>query len=487
MSYGVTPEGFVKKTFVEVKTELESQFLTAFGSTTDLSSEGPIGQIIGIFSKATSDMWDLMEEVYTSRNVNEATGASLDNILSEVGLTRIDSSATQITDVLLWGNKATVILTGKKATQSSTGKTFQLLEDVTISDVTVRGVRVAPIAPPAVDTIYSLDINGTTVAYTSIADDDEQDVIAGLLARLTVLVFTDWGTDNGDGILQVANTSRSDFSLANITANLEVDSYANAGIFDCTEEGVFTAPVGTLDTIATPVIGWLDVSNPFVGNTGRLTETDAQFRLRHSSYYSVGKGTEDAISQTILNEAEGIISCVVESNRTNGEVAGRPPHSFEVIVEGGDPQEICNLIWATAPAGVGIYWNPASFEKRDVVDSEGYTHEVGYSKPQAVRLYVLVRRAKYAEEAYPYDGDIRIRQAIVDWTTSEFTSGKDVVIQRFAIPVYSVPGIGQIKTYVSTSAIDPNIATEPVMTPISITDSQLAYVDTSDIVIQDLV
>ena len=339
-----------------------------------------------------------------------------------------------------------------------------------------------------IGTVYSFDINGTTVSYTSVSDDTAQEVTDGLIARLEALVtYAGWGIDQGDSILQVANVLRSDFALDNITAKLEVISYANVGIFDCTEEGAYSAPIGTLNTIATPVIGWIDVSNPFVGNIGRLVETDAQFRIRHSSYYAVGKGTEDAISQTILNEAEGIISCVVESNRTNETVNGRPPHSFEVIVEGGNTQEVCDLIWATAPAGVTIYWNPASSETATVVDSEGYSHTVGYSKPFAVRIYVLVKRALYDEETYPYDGDVRIAQAIVSWASTEFVSGKDVVTQRLAIPVYSIPGVGRTLIYASTSPIDPGITSNPVVTPITITDSQLAYIDIDDIAVVTLV
>lgn len=486
MSYGVTPEGFVKKTLVEIKAELETSFKAAFGQSFDVSAESKAGQIIGILSKAMADHWDLMEEVYTSRNVNEATGASLDNILSEVGLVRIDAAPTQATGVLLWGDQGTVIAAGKKASISATGKTFELQSQVTISSTTVRGVRFSAIDPPGIGTVYSFMVDDKTVTYTSIADDTAEDVVLGLIASADANDLLEgsvhWATDLGDGVIQVANIIKADWSLSNVSANLTPEAYANAGDFDCTETGPISCPTYALDTITTPVIGWLEVVNPFVGFTGRNTETDAEFRIRHSSYYAVGKGTEDAISQTLLNEVDGVISVKVISNRKDIEVDGMPPHSLQVVIEGGGVDEICRIIWDTAPAGICIYWDGypnVGANTAYVTDSEGFEHLVGFSRPSDVAIYVRVVYSVYDEETFPLDGIARIKQAIVDWSNNEYNSGKDVIRQRLNIPLYSVPGIGDARVYIALTPINADQVTPTTVLPMN--DSQVASFDVSRI------
>lgn len=469
MSFGVTNEGFVKKTLVDIKAELEQTFRTEFGVTIDLSADQPIGQIIGIFAKALADMWDLMEEIYTSRNVNEATGASLDNILAEVGITRIDAAATQVTDVLLWGDYGTLILAGKKASISAINKTFELQANVTIDNATIRGVMLSVDAPTGAGQTYSLTIDGDVLTYTSVGGDDEDDVIAGLTAYAGAHDYSGWLTSPESGVLRVVNVLKSDFNLSGVTANMTVDMYANAGIFTCTETGPISCPTYALDSITTPVTGWLEVENPFVGNTGRNEESDVEMRLRHNSYYSVGKGTEDAIAQSILNEVDGIISVKVISNRTDVEADGMPPHSLQVICEGGDPTEICQVIWDTAPAGIAIYYNPSSNETAYITDEEGYSHLIGYSKPDNVEIYVKVLYSLYDEETFPFDGVARIKQAIYDWAQIEYQAGKDVYAKRIYQPIYSVPGIGDLTVYVGTS-YPANQST------LTMTDSQIANV-----------
>jgi hypothetical protein len=67
------PTGFIKKTLAEIKSELETEYKELFGNDIDLDDKGPIGQLISIQSKKFADLWDLAEEIYTSRDVTQAT------------------------------------------------------------------------------------------------------------------------------------------------------------------------------------------------------------------------------------------------------------------------------------------------------------------------------------------------------------------------------------------------------------------------------
>ena len=105
----VTDTGFVKKTLVEIKEELEDDYKTAFGDDIDLDSEGVFGQQIGIQAKTMADAWDALEEIYTARNPQEATGTSLDYISSENNIVRQDATPTTLLNVILYGAEGVVV------------------------------------------------------------------------------------------------------------------------------------------------------------------------------------------------------------------------------------------------------------------------------------------------------------------------------------------------------------------------------------------
>jgi hypothetical protein len=134
MSVFVKASGFGKKTLVDIQIELEASFQATFGNDIDLSSEGPFGQIIGLLSFRESLLWEGAQEIYSSRNVNAATGTSLDFLSAETGVRRIDSSATQVQGVNLFGTLGTTIPSNAKARVVGADLTYSLLDPVTISN-----------------------------------------------------------------------------------------------------------------------------------------------------------------------------------------------------------------------------------------------------------------------------------------------------------------------------------------------------------------
>lgn len=438
MSYGVTATGFVRPTLAELLTDLNTKASTIWPGI-DLEPDGKWGQLSGIWAKTTADAWDCAQDIYTSRNVNEATGASLDNILAELGMQRIDAAPTTIYHALLWGDSGTVIAAGKKARQSSSLLDSTLQETVTISSSMPRAAKLELVEPSGL-TSYSAVINGVAYSMSSTSKD-----IAGsnLAAIINVGSFPG-SAIYADGILYVTGTAdvatSADFSLGALS-NMTIDAVANAGTFVCDTEGPYPFPTGTLDTIMTPVTGWDSVENPLPGVTGRTVETDAEFRARANSFYAAGKATQEAIRQAVLNQVTGIITCSVVSNR--GDVMdsdGRPAHSFEVLVEGGDNAEIAAVIWNTAPAGIEIHGTTTEA----VIDSEGRTQYVKFSRPTYAYVWLKIQRAFNSEEAYPSDGDAQIRSNIVSWALSTYRSGKNVYRRDIMTPINRVQGLGDV-------------------------------------------
>jgi len=483
MAIWVTESGFNKKTLPEIKTELEGLFQEALGNDIDLSSEGVIGQIIGILSKREADLWDGAQEIYTSRNPNEATGTSLENIAAETRTRRLDATPTRVNDVYLYGDEGTVVSAGSKVRQDADkSKIYALDTEVTITKNSARYVRIKVDAPSGVGEDYTLTLNAIPYTYTTVGGDTETEVINGLRS---LIAAGSWGgtTSNIDDAYIDLEDADTDFSIALTTANFTMEELASAGDFVCTIDGAFTLPAETLTVITTPVSGWDSVINFNAGDTGRDVETDSELRLRRVQSLALGKGTDEAIRSALLNSTEDVTAALVISNRTDDiDSDGRDPHSFEAIVEGGSDLAIGSTLWQTMPSGIATY----GLESVAITDSQGNEQIMNFSRPSSVYIWVTVEREMYSEEEYPADGDLAIKNEIVSWSLAEYTLGKDVIRQRLNIPIYKVPGIGSINITVAKST-DPAVLIDPYTDEdIEISVRERASFATSRIIITDL-
>lgn len=487
----VTPTGFNKKTLALIKSELEDLISAAFGEVIDFDPSGPFGQIVGLLSKREADLWDGAEEIYTSRDPNAATGTSLDNIAAETGVFRIDSFPTKA-DVILLGSIGTTILAGREMRTPNGSLLYSLDATVVIALATCRDIYLDLDSPSGSGEVYGITLGGTAYSYTTSPGDGLPEILAGLLADIGGGPFAGSAEISGTQ-LRVFNHSES-FAVSGLL-KLTADLVGSPGEVTANTPGANTLPANSLTEIVTPVAGWLEVYNPFAGAIGREVETDAELRIRRANAFAIGKSTEEAIRQNILNQVDGIIAVGITSNRsllTN--VDGLPAKSFEVIAEGGDRSRIAEVIWTSMPAGIESYGNINADGSTDpggsgsgiaIVDSQGYSQTIHYSRPSQLLIFVRVKRAFYSEEAYPVDVDEQIKDAIVAWAAGEFTLGKDVIRQRLSIPIYSVPGVGDILIALDSST-DPLHIPVYAASDIPISARQIAAFEQSRIVVEAL-
>lgn len=547
MAIFVTSAGFQNKSLAAIKAEYEAQYQAVFGADIDLTPEGPFGQIIGLHSQRDKDIWDGLEEIYTSRNPGEATDTSLDNICAETGVVRLDATKTRVSNVLCFGTEGTVLTaTTDKAKQANNTLTYLLVTGITIAKATALQLKIEPNTafPLAGGETFTVTIDGVPYTYVGIAADTKKIVIDALIVLILAGAWSGVSSNESDDFLVMDGEDSDADSIpdtafaVSFTATFDEESLASGGTFDADTTGVNTLPATTLDTIATPVAGWDSVSNPAAGVTGIAVETDAALRIRRALTFLAGAATDEAIRSAVLNEVANIQTVSITSNRelesntqkvvydadfiaanvidmdvngvaitqvpfnvdhdttmadlktqieadianstaevdtfdTDGrtmlvtvssvvvivvfsvvsggasqaEVAvtycdesGIPSKSFEVVAVGGTSADITDTIWATMPSGIRSYGSTTVA----VVDSEGTSQPISFSRPTNRYIHVRVTITKYTEEDYPTNGDDAIKDAIVAWSLIEYSPGKDVVRQRLNIPIYDVPGIQEI-------------------------------------------
>jgi uncharacterized phage protein gp47/JayE len=293
------------------------------------------------------------------------------------------------------------------------------------------------------------------------------DTLAALTgaSRLAATKSTVTGTAAGDEgtVLPAGRVVSVDGSGARFVTLEEVTIPASGSVdvaCEAEEFGPVPAYAGTLTVIETPVAGWDSFINAADAVVGRDVETDASFRLRREELLrSQGNSALEALRADVL-AVEGVESCTVFENTTSETDAdGMPPHSVEVLVQGGDDHAIAEAIWNSVAGGIATHGTSSIV----VIDSQGAAREVKFSRPTERQIWVAVNGAKDADR-YPADGDEQIKAAIAA-AGFALQLGDDVVSSALYPAVFYVSGVIDVTSILIGFAAQPSSsATLPIGT-----------------------
>lgn len=156
--------------------------------------------------------------------------------------------------------------------------------------------------------------------------------------------------------------------------------------FICESYGEYYPSVNSVLEIQTPVVG-LDSVVIDTDNTnlvvGRLAETDDELRRRRQ--YSVGQTATTTMASMLASiySLNGVLHATYFENDTETtDSHGVPMKSFEFIVDGGDEDEIADVIFLNKSIGSRAYGTTI----KEKEDSEGNLYFIGYTKAEEVNV-----------------------------------------------------------------------------------------------------
>ncbi len=465
--YGVTSTGFNAKSFDDIKLSLQEKIVEAFG-TIRVNEDSNVGQLISTFTEPTAEEWLALQGVYNSMNPNTATDFSLDNIVSYIGLKRLEATATTFLAELRGVNQ-TIIPAGSEIIIPSINEVFKLDSQVVLSNTAC--VRIDLDLDFVVGGVYNIIINNRLFSYTA----QPLNVKATVLDALALAIDNaQIGVTANNVVGDYLEIQENNLNLINVTfsSNIRIDDVYKLAQFTAVNKGDIAVAVDEEIEIQTPISGWTEVSDNQPSITGRNIETDDELRIRRSSSLKLaGAGTIDAIRARILN-VTGVTAATITENITNTTVGNLPPHSFESLVLGGDNQLIANAIWATKPAGIASIGNVAN----NIIDASGKIQVVYFSRP--VKLYIFVSIVLTKDDnLYPTNGNDVIKQSIAK-QINELQVGQTVVYQSLYQSVYKVPGVTSAVIRIGSSLVEnpivpPTLSSEnivPAASQIAVTD-----------------
>ena len=377
--YGLTSSGPNPKRLDVILEEMHAYMTDALGVNTRQNPQSLLNHLLTNVADRLAELWEYGVDVYYSQYPSSAEGSSLDDALQFGGITR-ELAAPSYYSILCTGLDGTVIPAGTIiSTDTNPATNLVLAADAEISRSSFNQAVVIP-SGDAVAT-FSIVLNGELYA-------------ADTLAELADLIDGDAFTAvYADGKLTIAATDETSSNVMVLSENLTTETVGSIVTFPTEENGDILIPNGVITKITKAVTGLQSVVNVGAYIAGRLAETDVEFRQSHiDKIYNQSSRMVESIRSAILENVQGVESCVVYENDTNEvDDMGRWPHSVEVVADGGDRTEIARQILDTKAGGINTYCSDNEYGEVVVIPGEyGEDITIRFNRPSTVYIWFQI-------------------------------------------------------------------------------------------------
>lgn len=208
--------------------------------------------------------------------------------------------------------------------------------------------------------------------------------------------------------------------------------------------GRVPAGSGTITVIATPVSGWSAVTNAADAIPGLDAETVPELRVRREAdLHASGSSATDALRAAVA-AVSGVVRVLVVPNDTDLAVGLRPPHSVEVIAQGGTDSAVASAIWRAKAAGIAT----AGSSSDTILDDTGASRQVFFTRPTTRNVYMRVA----VKRAATYAGDAAVVTAVLA-VGAALVMGQPVQLADIIVAAMGVAGVLNARVTVGWSSV----------------------------------
>lgn len=427
IKYGLSATGFKRKRLPEIMQAINSRISDTLGLKTQIQSNSVLGQIVGVFSYEIADLWEQAENGYNAMYPSTAHGVSLSNAAGLAGIQLIEAEFTTLVATCFGVNGTEIPYNAQITDGTNTYSCTDVYSQIDSARACVVGVKLA--GAVAEGTSYSLTIDGVTQTYTAISGDTITSVLVSLSS---LFAFDDRTfTVNNDTLLISMNDQSRTMNV--IPGNtLTLSTIGSPFNFKADIAGALSPNLGSITQIVTSYAGWNSVENNVPAVVGRDAESDISLRQRWgASVYDRASAMVDAIRAALI-QTDGVTFAIVYENDTDSvDDEGRPPHSIEAVVAGGQPQDIADTIWRTHAGGITTFGSIGV----NVNDSQGISHLMRFNRPTEVPIYMRITVTANPEKELAGAAITLIQKAVLTHGAT-LTVGQDVILQGFYGPIY---------------------------------------------------
>ena len=465
--YGVTATGFVKKRLDKIIEEIQAYLTEEWGFDVSLNPQSALNVFITNQADRLAQLWEVAEQVYYSHYPSTAEGVSLDYAGQFAGITREGDQRTKCL-VLCKGTDGTALPKGSFIASNTSPKVlFTLLKDHEISRLSFNKAVVKVVVVEEGN--YTVKINGSSYPYLASNTDTEATIISGLANVIAESGFT--ATANGK-LLEISCDSETASNRLELSDNLTTESVSSLILWESEDYGKFVLPNNSITEIVTTIKGFDSCYNLSVPFYGRLRETDTEYRQSFlKKIASRSSNMLESITSAILENVADVISATAYENSGDAtDTDGRPPHSIEVVVDGGNNAEIASVILSTKAAGIGTHGSISI----DVPTAYGDTIAVRFNRPQTVYVWYKVALTRNTAQPLPPNYEELIKKAILE-CMSELRAGDAVIAQDYISHIKSLcTGLAYIDISIGSTTSSTDAPTSYTAKHLPVTSRQKA-------------
>lgn len=466
--YGLTTKGPNIKRLDTILEDMHRGLSERWGVNTRQNPESLLNHLLTNVADRIAELWEFGEDVYYSEYPSTAEGASLDNAAQFGGSTR-EAAAKSYYPIHCTGRDGTKLAAGTliaSATNPTTQLSIKEAREITRASFNRARIKIASLEA---QDVYTVAINGAVFSYVS-EKADTLTVLRGIAAAISDREFTATVQEN-DELLYIESKDIASTNVLILSENLTTETVTSIITFGTVETGDILIPDGVISNIVKADAGLLEVANLCGYISGRDEESDIRFRKSYADkIFNRSSNMLESIRSAILNNVLGVRSVAPYENDSHcwyvdGElidqkdVVGtpdgyivRPPHSIEIVVDGGDSQEIARQIWDNKAGGINTVGSTV------VILPGAYDEEipVRFNRPETVYTWFRLGITLNQAEALP-PNYVDLLRGVVMENMETMNAGKDVVPQQFMSQLYKAcSGISyiDIRLYATTSDAD---------------------------------
>lgn len=242
----------------------------------------------------------------------------------------------------------------------------------------------------------------------------------------------------------------------------------------------FSGPFVTGNSIVPTIDGNNLPAVPFTTNhLTTITNLAQELQNQPEIATAVVSGSGNLVLTLTMEEYEDVeVSFLITGGATQPTYTvggGRPPKSFETVVEGGTDLAVANQIWLTKPAGIETFGNTSV----NITDSMGNTQQINFSRATPIYIWVQVNLVLNPQETFPTNGQQLVAAAILAYGNN-LGIGVDVFIQRVLAQVFTVPGIASATVQLART-LSPSDTPSYAANDIAISETEISTWDLSRI------
>jgi len=426
--YGLTPKGPNIKRLDEIIESLHKNLSERWGVNTRQNPESLINHVLTNVADQIAELWEFGESVYYSQYPATAEGINLDNAAQYGGSTR-EPAAKSYYPIHCTGKDGTVLAAGT-IIASTTNPTTQLslAESRTISRSAFNKAAIK-VASLQTGNPYIVIINNKDYRHTA-GTLSALEILNGLAEEMGNDFTVSVDTENELLNIEADAGTTNDLTLSE---NLTTETVTSIITFGTVETGNILLPDGVITNIVKADAGLQSVVNVSGYIAGRDEESDAEFRMSYADkIFNRSKTMLDTIRSAILNNVQGVASVATYENDSDiTDEYGRPPHSIEIVVDGGDNYEIAQQIFANKAAGISTHGN----EEVTIVGSYDENFTIKFSRPEIVYVWFHLKLERNSSQSIP-DNYEELLRSVVTKNMENLDAGTDVVPMRFMTELY---------------------------------------------------